>query len=247
MRCDRNMVRVSTHLVLVNQECGKLYFHLNKMKKAFKYIPIIFVNFSILLLLSKLWIDPFEQALNNNTLFNEVAKIIGFSVLSLIGLLILSRIMRKRQVQLFNRKLIYSIVLTLLICSYLYTDYTIKIINNCLINNNTRSELLRKTVINNINATTFIFAQNLTELEYNQFARTLDIPKLNRSAYNIDLNYNDTRSLMHEFSTQIKYDLPKDIGVKEFNYQSDKSDYQKNQTVEQIGNIQKVAFVKSWW
>ena len=170
-----------------------------------------------------------------------------FSVLSLIGLFILSRIMKKKQVQSINRKLTYSIVLTLFICSYLYTGYAVNIFNNRLINNNTRSELLKKSVINNIKATTFLFAQNLTVREYNQFARILDIPKLNRNAYNIQLNYNVTRSLMHEYSTNIEYYLPSNIEVKEFEYKGNKPDYKKQQSVQEVKNKLEVTFTEARW
>ncbi len=197
--------------------------------------------------LAQLWIDPFEQALNSAIQFNEVTKIIGFSILSLIGLLILSRIMRKRPVQLFRRTLTYSIVLTLVVCSYLYAGYVVKIINNRTINNNTRSELLKKSVINNINATAFLVAQNLSKREYNQFARSLDLPKLNRDANNIQLNYDVTRALIFEYSINIEYSLPPNIKISEFEYKGDKKDYREYQTVKQDGEVQKVNYVKAHW
>lgn len=217
------------------------------MKKAFKYIIIIVANFALLWGLLELWLDPFELALNQSVKFNEVAIIIGFSILSLIGLFVLSRIFRKKQVQSLKRKLIYSVILIMLIFSSLYVRYSIKFINNRILNAEIRSELLEKVIIRDQRWTIFLYTPKLTNLEYKQIKRLLDLPKLNRNAFDIEIHHTGSGFLSYEFLNEVKYSLPVNIEVDELKYQGDRENYKKSQTVEQVGELQKVTFIEEWW
>ncbi len=221
------------------------------MSKAQNYIWTIFivliVNAVILFLLAKIWIDPLELTLNSSVQFNEIAKIIEFSISSLIGSLILYQILRKKQVYSLKRRLFYSVVLTLLICSYLYVDYSIRIVNNRIVNCGVRDELLIKARPLRMGAYSNYVLNDLNISEYRQIARILEFPKLNRQASNISVNYGIYQNLFGDCSLRIEYDLPKNVDIKEFEYHGDRMNYKNYQRVEQVGSSQKVTFVEDSW
>jgi len=218
-----------------------------RMKRSLKYILVILVNFTVLWGLSKLWIDPFELAFNEGVEFYEIAKIIGFSILSLFALFILTRVLRKKQVKSLKRKLAFSTVLTFSIYSYLYVDYFVKIINNHIVNNDLRTELLQKVAIYDLRGTAFLYTPKLNNAGYKQFRRSLDLPRLNRNAFDIEVNYRRSGLLSHEFLKEVKYSIPRNVELKELEYQGNEKDYKKYQTVEKIRELQKITFIEARW
>lgn len=227
------------------------------MKKILEYISKAFLNFTLHLLLisahavvlyfiAKLWIDEFELKISPHRIDSQLNIIFVFSCVVVIVFLVKRIVQRKKQQTILQRFKI-SAVLTLIVFSWLYVDYTAQIIRNRLINQNVRAELLDKTFIGNMGRATFVNAKDLSYREYKQFARPLKLIKLNKKAYDITLDCDVTRNLAGEYATNITYSLSSSIDVKEFEYQGDRKDYKKSQTVEPVGEVQKVTFEEAWW
>ena len=227
------------------------------MKKILKYFTNALLNFIVHLILisahavilyfiAKIWIDEFELKISPHRIDSQLNIIFVFSCVVVILFLVKRIVQRKKQQNILQRLKI-SAVLALIVFSWLYVDYTARIISNRLINQNVRAELLDKTFIGNMGRATFVNAKDLSYREYKQFARPLKLVKLNKGAYNITFDCDVTRNLAGEYSTNIEYNLPSNIGVKEFEYQGDKKDYKKHQIVEQLGEVQKVTFEEAWW
>lgn len=215
------------------------------MKKIHKYITTILVNFAVLLGLLRLWIDPLELALSPGVFFNEIFKIIGFSILSLIGLRILVIFFRKRNIQSVKQKIKYATLLTVVICSYLYIGYAVKIINNRFLNNKLRTELLDKTVIQRFNRFYNTFGKNLNIKEYRQIARILKLPKLQSDAKNIGYVCSKSGSLGYEYSISVTYNLPLGTEIEEVNYKKD--DFVRIQSVDEHSNYLQVKYEENWF
>ena len=215
------------------------------MRKIHKYITTILVNFAVLLGLLRLWIDPFELALSPGVFFNEIFKIIEFSILSLIGLRILVIFFRKRNIQSVKQKIKYATLLTVVICSYLYVGYAVKIINNRFLNNKLRTELLDKTVIQRFNRFDNTFGKNLNIKEYRQIARILKLPKLQSEAKNIEYDCSKSGFLGYEYSISVTYNLPLDTEIEEINYSKD--DFIKSQSVKKQNKTLRVKFEEHWF
>jgi hypothetical protein len=215
------------------------------IKRAFKYLAIILLNLIVLFAFSKIWQDSLVISLNPNIVFNEQAKIMGFTILSLIGIRILIIYFRKRNIQSVKKKIKYAALLTAIICSYLYIDYAVKIVNNRVLNNETRVELLTKINFMKLSGTKIIDAKELTVNEYTQISKIMGFQSLHKDSKNIGFNYSVSGFLGHEYSINITYNLPLGTEVEEFSVQKD--DFTKRQSVEKQDNKLKVKFEENWF
>jgi hypothetical protein len=108
------------------------------MYRSLKYILIVFANLIILSGLLALWADPLQIRISEWPVAIGVLYILTITFLSLICIRILVAIFRRRRIEIRKRTRI-SVVFTLLISSWLYLGYTIKAVNNRIINRNTSS------------------------------------------------------------------------------------------------------------
>ena len=208
------------------------------LKKSFKYLLIATVNLTVLTALLAFWTDELELTFNNLVRPLEFLKILGFTTLSLIGMRILVFYFRKKNIQATRTKLKSAMLLTLLISSYLYVDYSIKFAKNVIVNRQFRNEIADKIKPANglANGTT---AENLTIKEYQEIAGMNWFPKLPIEATNIMYNY-QYDGFLPDYSFSLTYDLPKEMKVDTINYES--GDFTKYQTFELIDNKKRVTY-----
>ncbi|MFY7732707.1 MAG: hypothetical protein ACOVSR_04435 [Bacteroidia bacterium] len=211
------------------------------LRKSFRYLLIATVNLTILTALLAFWTDELELKFNDLVRPLEFLKILGFTALALIGMGILIFYFRKKKIQATRTKLKSAIILTVLISSYLYVDYSIKFVKNVIINRQFRSEIADKIKPANglANGTT---AENLTIREYQEIAGMNWFPKLPIEATNIMYNY-QYDGFLPDYSFSLTYDLPKEIKVDTINYKS--GDFTKFQTFEIIDNKKQVTYNES--
>lgn len=211
------------------------------LKKSFKYLLIATVNLTVLTALLAFWTDELELIFNDLVRPLEFLKILGFTALALIGMRILIFYFRKKNIQATRTKLKSAIILTVLISSYLYVDYSIKFVKNVIINRQFRSEIADKIKPANglANGTT---AENLTIREYQEIAGMNWFPKLPIEATNIMYNY-QYDGFLPDYSFSLAYDLPKEMKVETINYES--GDFTKSQTFEIIDNKKRVTYNES--
>lgn len=211
------------------------------LKKTVNYLIIVIVNIIVLTALLALWTDKLELLFNEWVRPREFIKIIAFSLVSLIAIRIVVGIFRKRNITKRSLKLKISAFLTFLIFSYLYIDYSTRIISNVFINREFRNQIAKKIKPFNelANGTQ---GSNLTIKEYQQITKMCWLPKLPDEASNIQYSYGHDQFLP-DYSFTVTYDLPIQNEVDTINYR--KGDFSKYQSFVVIGNIKKVTYSES--
>lgn len=113
------------------------------IRKSTKYIVVVFVNLIILTGLLAYWTDFVELTFNSYVRPIEFLKIIGFTILSLIGIRIAIRFFRKRNTSI-KKRIQISALITILVSSFLYFNYSKKIYENRIQKRELRKELAMK-------------------------------------------------------------------------------------------------------
>jgi len=128
-------------------------------------------------------------------------------------------------------------LLTFLVCSYLYVDYSSKIIQNKIINVKFRSRVgdkIESTV--KLNGTK---ADSLTFEEYKAIAKTTSFPQIPNEAQNIGFSY-EYDGFLPDYFFSLTYELPMEIEVDTMNYHG--PHFLKYQTFEIVGYKKKVIY-----
>lgn len=208
------------------------------LNRSIKYLLIATVNLTILTALLAFWTDELELTFNDLVRPREFLKILGFTAVSLVGMRILVSYFRKKNIQTPKAKLNAAILLTFLISSYLYIDYTIKVVKNVVVARHFRNVIADKISPANglANGTT---AENLTIKEYQEIASMNWFPKLPIEATNIMYDY-QYDGFLPDYSFSLMYDLPKEMKVDTINYES--GDFTRHQTFELVDSIKRVTY-----
>lgn len=129
-------------------------------------------------------------------------------------------------------------LLTLLVSSYLYIDYSEKVVSNVIVNRKFRNQIADKIEPSNelVNGTK---GTNLTIKEYQQITKMCKFPRLPVEASNIQYKYGYDGFLPDYFFT-VTYDLPKEFDVDTINYQ--KGNFSKYQSYEMVENKKRVTY-----
>ncbi|MEO8150712.1 MAG: hypothetical protein ABI723_23975 [Bacteroidia bacterium] len=212
-------------------------------KKSFKYLTIAAINLTILTGLLALWTDKLELTFHDLVRPIEFLKIIGFSIASLVGMRILVNYFRKRNITKTSSKIKIAALLTFLISSYLYIEYTSKFISNAIINRQFRNQIADK-----IKPTKYLAygstAENLSIKEYQEIVRMAGFIKLPNEASNIKYLFSYDGFLPDHIFT-LTYDLPKEIKTDTFNYQSKDGQFTSSQICEIIGDKKRITYNES--
>jgi len=208
------------------------------ISKSLKYLAIAIANLTVLIGLLALWTDRLELIFSDAIRPRELLKILGFTFLSLIGMRLLVFYFRKKSISSIKSKIIIASTLTFLISSYLYIDYSQKVIKNKLVNGQFRRQIANKIKPSHVLAYGSM-AENLTFLEYQQIVRMSWFPIISNKATNINYIYGYD-GFLPDYIFTLKYDLPKSIFVDTLNYQ--KGDFSRRQTVETLDNFKRITY-----
>jgi len=208
------------------------------IKKSLKYLIVAFINVILLTVLLALWTDRLELTFNDWVRPREFLKIIGFTVVSLISIRILVGYFRHRNITTTTSKIKISALLTFLISSYLYIDYSPKVINNVILNGQFRNQIADKIKPLNLlsNGTK---ADSLTIKEYQQITKMYWFPKLPDEAFNINYTYGYD-GFLPDYLFTLTYDLPAQKKVDTINIK--KGDFSKYQSFVTVDNIKRVTY-----
>lgn len=215
-----------------------LFDRFRMLKKSLKYIIIVSVNLIFLTVLLALWTDKLELTFNELVRPREFLKIMAFSFLSLIAMGILIMFFRRRNITTIRLKVKMAALLTFLISSYLYIDYSTKVISNEIVNRQFRKQIADKIQPSNglANGTK---AEDLTIKEYEQITKMYWFPKLPPEASNIQYDYGYD-GFLPDYSFTLRYDLPMQIKVDTINYA--KGHFSKHQSFEIVDNKKRVTY-----
>lgn len=209
------------------------------IRKSIKYFLIAAANLAILTLLLALWTDEFERQFNLFVRPGEFLKIIAFTFLALIGMRILVVYFRKKKIYDTRRKIKYATILTILICLVLYFNYTIKAVQNRLVNATTREHIFGK-----LKSTNNAKVDSLFFDEYKEIMRINGFPKIPESSKNISVDYYED-GFLPDFSISVTYEVPITEIISEMKYKN--GQYSKSITVEVIGQHKKVYYEEGEW
>ncbi|HBI00300.1 MAG TPA: hypothetical protein PK637_10550 [Flavobacteriales bacterium] len=208
------------------------------LKKSIKYILIAAINLIVLTALLALWTDKLELLFNDLVRPIEFLKILSFTVLSLLGMRLLVYYFRKKNIQNLSTKMKMAALLTFLTSSYLYIDYSVKLINNKVVNRHFREQITAK--IKPVNGLAHgSTAENLTIEEYHEIANMNWFPKIPLEATQIMYNY-QYDGFLPDYSFILVYYLPIEMKVERINHTN--GDFSKNQSYEIVGNRKRVVY-----
>lgn len=211
------------------------------MYRSLKYLLIVFANLIILSGLLTLWADPLQIRISEWTVAIGVLYILTITFLSLIGIRILVAIFRRRRIEI-PKKIIISVIFTLLISSWLYVGYIKKAVNNRIINWNTRQLALLKIRDNNIPYGSGFYAQNLTRGEYHQIAKIKGFKKVPIGASDINISYTIS-GMPGDYVFNLTYQLP--LGSEVDETENVGGDIIEHQGFEEKSDIIKVTYYKA--
>jgi hypothetical protein len=213
-----------------------------KLKRYIKYLVIVFINFIVLSILLLLWTDKVELFFNESIRDIEYVKIVAITFLTLI--LIRFSVYFFRKFNLINpkTKLKYTIVLTLIASSFLYFDYSKKLITNRIINREIRNCLGEKVKPNLNGLANGNKAENLTFEEYELIRKINWFPKIPKEAKSINYLY-EYDGFLPDHSFILSYNVPKNMKIKIFDINED--DFSQSQTVEILKTSKKVEYSES--
>ncbi|MCG2419763.1 hypothetical protein K8089_12080 [Aequorivita sp. F47161] len=163
------------------------------------------------------WTDLVELTFNNWVRPIEFLKIIGFTLISLIGIRIAIGFFRKRNTAI-KKRLQVSVLITILVSSFLYFNYSKKIYENRIQKSDLRKELAMK--IEAANGLAFgTKADNLTFEQYQEITKLNWFPKLQKNADSISYYYTYD-GILPDYSFTVSYNLPITIEIDstEFKY-----------------------------
>jgi hypothetical protein len=208
------------------------------LKKSLKYLIVVTANLIILTVLLALWTDKLELTFNDWVRPREFLKIVGFSLASLIAIRILVSFFRHKNIIATSLKIKIAALLTFLISSYLYIDYSTKVISNVFVNRQFRSQIADKIkpLKQLANGTK---ADSLTIKEYQQIGEMYWFPKLPIEASNICYNYSYD-GFLPDYLFTLTYDLPIQQSVDKINYK--KGDFSKSQSFIIVDDKKRVTY-----
>ena len=179
-----------------------------------KYLIIVGINLIVLSILLAIWTDKLELIFNDLVRPVEFLKIIGFTIVALIGIRILLYYFKKKNSHSTSTRIKTAILLTFMVSSYLYVDYSIRIVNTKIIHREFRNNLADKIQVYT-EYPNGMRAENLTIQEYDLITEMNWFPKLPQEANNILFNYMYD-NFLPDYSFILEYDLPIEIEVDTF-------------------------------
>jgi hypothetical protein len=208
------------------------------LKKSLKYLIVASLNLTALTILLALWTDRLELLFNDWIRPIEFLKIIGFTIVSLISMRIAISFFRKRTITDIKTKIKIASFLTLLVSSYLYIDYSVKLINNKIINGYLRSQIAAKIQSAGGNRTK---ANDLTIQEYQEISKLTWFPKIPVQATNINYSY-QYDGFLPDYYFELTYNLPKEEKVDTLYFQQ--GEFTRSQTVDVLSDKLKVTYTE---
>ncbi|MEP2280960.1 hypothetical protein [Maribacter sp.] len=203
------------------------------IKKSIKYLVIVLINLIILTGLLAYWTDFIELTFNSYVRPIEFLKIIGFTFLSLIGIKIAIGFFRKRNTST-KKRIQISTLITILVSSFLYFDYSKRIYENRIQKRELRKELTLK--IEPANGLAFgTKADNLTFDEYQEITRIKWFPKLQKNADSISYYYTYD-GFLPDYSFNVSYNLPKNVEIDSTEFKYGKIE------IDTIGNKKRISY-----
>ncbi|WP_299136402.1 hypothetical protein [uncultured Tenacibaculum sp.] len=191
-----------------------------------------------------LWTDKFELEFNKLVRPIEFLKLIGISLVGLVFVEVLTIVFRKLNIESLKTRIGIVVVFILIINSYFYIDYGMRIYSNKITNSEFGEGALKKISNVGIELAYGTQAENLTGKEYLEITKIKWFPKLPIKAKNISFRY-DYDGFLPDYSFSLSYDLPKEMKVDTMNYKD--GTFSKSQNFKVIGDRKRVIYHEGQW
>jgi len=208
------------------------------IKKSIKYVLIALANLVILTWLLSVWTDKLAMFFYSAVWENEFLKILGLTLLSLGAMRILVYYFRKKRITSYWIKIKYAIILTIGICSFLYVNYSIRIVQNSFLNAAIREQTWMKVKKSEHGRLGF-FLYSISYKEYNEISKTNWFPEIPETAENISFSYYNG-GFQGDYTFNLNYEVPASEKVEEINIK--KGDYYQSTTIKVTGYRKKVTY-----
>ena len=207
--------------------------------KLLKYILIALLNTILLFYLMSYSFDDLAYIFDSH--ISDILNILLVTMLSIIGMRILVAYFRKKEIESVRTKIIASIVLTLLVSSFLYVNFSYHLVHNKILNRTFRCTLNRKLkpVMEGAHGELTKINCVLNSKEYQEISNSGVLPKLPIEATNIKLAY-EHFNFLGDFSLHVIYDVPLNVEVKTI--EKEGVDWSENQSFETVGSIKRVSY-----
>ncbi len=211
------------------------------LTRSVKYIAVIAINLVLLTLLLLLWTDRLELLFHEWVRPREFLKILVFSLLSLVGIIIFTVFTRKRNITSNPTKVKIAALLTFLISLYLYIDYSAKVYTNVILNGRFRNGIADKIKPFHYLANG-ISGDKLAIEEYQQITKINWFPEIPSESSNIKFEY-AYDGFLPDYVFTVYYDVPKEMQVHTINY--DEEDFSKYHSFKIEGDKKRVTYRES--
>jgi len=208
------------------------------IKKSFRYLFIAGLNLVILTIMLAIWTDSVEMTFNSIIRLWNLFILSCVSLFSLIGMRIMISVLRKQKNKSLKKRIVLSVVITVLISSFQYYKYTGKIIENRILNREIRQSIEEK-----INyQTPYLYVNNLTYIEYLEICKLRKFQKLPETSDGICLEiYEEPGPLGQDFRIKINFVVPISEKIEEFSGTDDHG-CRRTQTFEIIDGEKHVEY-----
>jgi hypothetical protein len=210
------------------------------IKSSLKYLIPACINICLLTVLLCLWTDRLELIFNAGVRTWGFIEIVGFTMVSLIAIKILVSYILHKYIHSTSLKIKISVLLTFLISSFLYIDYSTKFISKVLPNRAFRNQIADKIKPSKLLAFG-TKAEGLTIKEYQEIAKVYTFPVLPDEASNIHYAYGYD-GFLPDYILELTYDLPVQIKVDTMHIKN--RDFSRYQSFEIIDHIKRVTYTE---
>jgi hypothetical protein len=231
-----NKQRILAQILTVVRHFGATSKTYYLLKRSLRYFFIALLNLTALTILLALWTDRLELLINDGVRPFEFLKIIVFTIAALAVMRIAVFFFRKRTIVDVKTKMKIATILTLLTSSYLYIDYSGKLLNNRIINRQVREQAAGKLKSADGNGIT---ANNLTIQEYQQVSK---FPKVPNQSTNINYAF-EYDGFLPDYYLKVIYNIPKEVKADTLYFQQ--GEFTRSQTVDTLGDTLKVTYIES--
>ena len=201
-----------------------------------KHLLIAGLNGIALTFLLALWTDRVELIYNLYVRPIEFLKIIGITVLSLIGMYIIRKIIKGTNEESKLLRIKYSVLFTLLISAYFYVTYSVKVIER--FRNNARVDLGNKVELR----TSYPYGSHaigLTRKEYSIITNLNWFPEISEFAENISYWY-VYDGFLPDYTFTLEYQVPHQVLIEEIELEEDQ--FHRHQSFKFIDGIKIVEY-----
>ncbi|MDC8003470.1 hypothetical protein POV27_05370 [Aureisphaera galaxeae] len=209
------------------------------LRKSLKYFVITFLNAGMLLFLLFYWVDLIEITFDEWQVFIDLFWLFLYTLSNLVVLRLLVSFFRWRKFGSLRKKMIISVLVTLLASSSLYYRYLGKVYENKIVNVEVRESLNNKITEVEGGLANGHKAENLTYEEYMYITELNWFPEVPEAASRISYSY-DYDGFLPDYSFSLEYDLPLEVQVDTMSYEGEQ--FMKGRSFEIIDGKKRVSY-----